>query len=72
MKRNTLKAAVILGMMCSLPSAAAEEALVSFKALTPRGRAGISLAYPIASSWRTRSQLAITSRRTAYDIADPW
>ena len=35
MKRNTLKAAVILGMMCNLPPAAAEEALVSFKALTP-------------------------------------
>ena len=36
MKRNTLKAAVILCMMCSLPSAAAEEALVSFKTLTPK------------------------------------
>lgn len=35
MNWNTLKAAVILGMMCSLPPAAAEEALVSFKALTP-------------------------------------
>jgi uncharacterized protein GlcG (DUF336 family) len=35
MKRNTLKATFILGLLCNLPPAVAEEALISFKSLTP-------------------------------------
>jgi uncharacterized protein GlcG (DUF336 family) len=35
MKKNILKTTVILGMLCNLPHAAAEEALVSFKVLAP-------------------------------------
>lgn len=35
MRRNILRATVILGMLCNLPPATAEEALISFKILTP-------------------------------------
>ena len=31
MRRNILRATVILGMLCNLPPATAEEALISFK-----------------------------------------
>jgi uncharacterized protein GlcG (DUF336 family) len=35
MKMNFLRTTVMLGMLCNLPPATAEEALVNFKALTP-------------------------------------
>jgi uncharacterized protein GlcG (DUF336 family) len=35
MKMNILKTTVILGMLCNLSPAAAEEALISFRVLTP-------------------------------------
>jgi len=35
MKMNILRTTVMLGMLCNLPPATAEEALVNFKALTP-------------------------------------
>ncbi len=58
MKRNTLKATFILGMLCSLPPAAAEEALVSFKMLTPE--AALELAQATLKACREKGyQVAV-------------
>jgi uncharacterized protein GlcG (DUF336 family) len=58
MKTNMLKATVILGTLCSLPPAAAEEPLVSFKVLTPE--AALELAHATLKACREKGyQVAV-------------
>jgi uncharacterized protein GlcG (DUF336 family) len=58
MKTNRLKITVMLGMLCSPPLAAAEEALVSFKALTPE--AALELAQATLKACREKGyQVAV-------------
>jgi uncharacterized protein GlcG (DUF336 family) len=57
-QQNTLKAAVILGMISCLPPAAAEEALINFKVLTPE--AALELAQATLKACRDKGyQVAV-------------